>query len=48
VWSWILVGVLYAIGIGFFHLLGGIGAAASAIERWGATSSAKRRRKLGV
>ena len=37
--TWIIIAVGYAIGMGLFHLLGGIGAAGRAIERWGATSS---------
>jgi hypothetical protein len=43
-WGWIWVVVLYVLGIGFFHWLGGIGAAADAIQRWG-HSTAKRRRR---
>ena len=42
-WSWIVVGVLYASGILFFQLLGGLGAAATAIQRWGRSSSERRR-----
>ena len=33
-WSWILVGVLYALGVGFFRLLGGVAAAGDAMRRW--------------
>jgi len=36
--SWIIVGVLYALGAGFFRLLGGLGAAGDAIQRWGRES----------
>jgi hypothetical protein len=41
-WEWIWIGVLYALGMGFFHWLGGIGSAADAIRRWGRASSAHR------
>jgi hypothetical protein len=41
--SWIVVGVLYASGILFFQLLGGLAAAATAIQRWGRSSSERRR-----
>jgi hypothetical protein len=34
-WSWLWIAVLYVLGIGFFRWLGGIGAAATAIQRWG-------------
>jgi len=43
-WSWIGIGVLYVLGMGFFRWLGGIAAAADAIQRWGTTSAARRRR----
>jgi hypothetical protein len=42
--EWIVVGVLYAVGMGFFHLVGGIDAAAEAFRRWGAASAARRAR----
>jgi hypothetical protein len=34
-WTWIWIALLYVVGMGFFYWLGGIGAAAKAIERWG-------------
>jgi hypothetical protein len=37
-WSWLLIGVLFVLGMGLFHWLGGIGAAARAIRRWGRSS----------
>jgi hypothetical protein len=45
-WSWIVVGVLYAAGMLFFQLLGGLGAAAAAIQRWGRSSSERRRGEI--
>jgi hypothetical protein len=33
-WSWIVVLVLYAVGMGLFHVLGGLRAAGEAIESW--------------
>ena len=37
--DWIVIGVLYAFGIGVFRILGGLGAAGEAIRRWGAFSA---------
>jgi hypothetical protein len=43
--SWIVVVILYVIGMGFFSLLGGIGAAGEALRGWGrAMSTAETRR----
>jgi hypothetical protein len=42
-WAWILIAALYVLGIGFFRWLGGIGAAADAIQRWGQTTAERRR-----
>ena len=38
-WSWIVVVVLYVLGIGFFHIIGGLGAAAETLKQWGRVSS---------
>jgi hypothetical protein len=43
-WGWLLTGFLYVLGIGFFRWLGGIGAAADALERWGRATAERRRR----
>ena len=43
-WEWILIAVLYVLGIGFFRWLGGVGAAADAIQRWGHVTAERRRR----
>jgi len=43
-WGWVVACTLYVLGMGFFRWLGGIGAAASAIQRWG-HSVGERRRK---
>jgi hypothetical protein len=42
--SWIVVIVLYLFGMGFFYLLGGLGGAADALERWGSSCSSIRGR----
>jgi len=42
-WSWVVIAVLYVLGIGFFRWLGGIGAAADAIQRWGHSAGVRRR-----
>ena len=43
-WSWLVIAGLYVAGMGFFHWLGGLGAAADAFQRWGHTVGARRRR----
>ncbi len=40
--DWIVVGVLYVLGIGIFRLFGGISAAGEALQRWGRSSSSAR------
>jgi hypothetical protein len=47
-WEWVVIGVLYAVGMGFFHLLGGLAAAGRAIERWGHAHSTKKAKELGL
>jgi hypothetical protein len=42
-WSWIVTGVLYAIGIGTFRLVGGMGSAMEALRDWGRASAERRR-----
>jgi hypothetical protein len=46
--EWIVIGVLYAFGLLFFQLLGGISAAGRAIERWGHESSVRRLERSGL
>jgi hypothetical protein len=43
-WDWLLIIVLYVLGMGAFRWLGGVGAAADAIQRWGHTTAERRRR----
>ena len=43
-WEWIATVLLYVLGIGFFHWLGGIGAAADAMKLWGRAAAERRRR----
>jgi hypothetical protein len=43
-WSWLGIAVLYVLGMGLFRWLGGIGAAAGAIQRWGHVVGERRRR----
>jgi hypothetical protein len=45
--EWIVIGVLYACGLLFFQLLGGIAAAGRAIERWGRESSIRHLERSG-
>jgi hypothetical protein len=44
--GWIVAWILYVLGIGFFRLLGGIGAAGEALRRWGESTAARRRSSL--
>ena len=46
--EWLVIGVLYAFGLLFFQLLGGIGAAGRAIERWGRESSIRSLERSGL
>jgi len=41
--GWIVVGILYVLGMSFFRLIGGIGSAGEAFRRWGASTAARRR-----
>jgi hypothetical protein len=42
--EWIVIAVLYALGMGVFHLLGGLSAAADAFRDWGARAARDRAR----
>jgi hypothetical protein len=42
-WNWILIAALYALGMGFFSLIGGLRAAGDAFRRWGESSSRRER-----
>ncbi|HZT16049.1 MAG TPA: hypothetical protein VFA19_08880 [Gaiellaceae bacterium] len=44
-WGWLWVAALYVAGMGLFRWLGGIGAAADAIRRWGHASGERHRRR---
>ena len=43
-WGWIWIIALYVLSIGLFRWLGGIGAAANAIQRWGHATAERKRR----
>lgn len=45
-WEWILIVGLYALGMGLFHIFGGLRAAGEAIENWGRASSARHEEQL--
>ncbi len=40
--DWILIAFLYALVLAFFRFLGGLGAAADGLRRWGKASSSIR------
>jgi hypothetical protein len=44
--EWIVIIGLYALGMGLFHLLGGLGAAGEAFQKWGAATARKRAERL--
>jgi hypothetical protein len=41
--DWIVIGVLYLAGIGFFRWIGGLDSAGDGLRRWGATYAERRR-----
>ncbi len=43
-WRWVIIGLLYLIGMGFFRQLGGIRAAGETFQRWGKAASTLRNR----
>jgi hypothetical protein len=47
-WDWVIVGALYAVGVGLFRLLGGFAAAGRAIQQWGRAESIRRAKRLGL
>jgi hypothetical protein len=44
--DWIIIGVLYILGMGFFRLIGGFASASDAIQDWARSSSEKRRHRI--
>jgi hypothetical protein len=40
--TWIGIAVLYLLGMGLFHWLGGISAAGDALSRWGRATAERR------
>ena len=42
-WSWFVIGLLYVVGIGAFHILGGMSSAMDALRDWGRAMSADGR-----
>ena len=45
-WSWVWIVAVYLLSISLFRWLGGIGAAADAIQRWGHAVGERRRRPI--
>jgi hypothetical protein len=45
-WEWIWIVAIYLLSISLFRWLGGIGAAADAIQRWGHSVVERRRRSI--
>jgi hypothetical protein len=46
--EWIVIGVLYVLGMAFFHVLGGLASAGEAFRRWGEVSAERYRRRKGL
>jgi hypothetical protein len=42
--QWLIIGLLYALGFGFFGLIGGLGSAGEAFRSWGESAAARRGR----
>ena len=47
-WTWIVLAAGYVVVLFFFHILGGIGAAANAIQTWGRRSSERAVERSGA
>jgi hypothetical protein len=47
-WGWIGIAALYVLGMGLFHWLGGLGAAAEGIRSWGRATAERRRGTHGI
>jgi hypothetical protein len=45
-WGWVWIVVLYLVSIGLLRWLGGVSAAADAIQRWGHAAAERRRRSI--
>jgi hypothetical protein len=45
-WGWVWIIALYLLSISLFRWLGGIGAAADAIQRWGHAVGERRRQSI--
>ena len=45
-WSWIVIIVLYLLGMGFFALIGGVAGAADALAEWGSQERVRTRPPL--
>jgi hypothetical protein len=45
-WSWVVIVLLYAVGLSFFQLLGGFTSAAQGLQRWGRWSGERQRRRI--
>jgi hypothetical protein len=44
--DWILIAILYLFAIGFFRLIGGLGAAEDGLRRWGAAYGERQRHRF--
>jgi hypothetical protein len=43
--DWILIAVLYVLGIAFFRLIGGLDSAADGLKKWGGAYAARQRER---
>lgn len=41
--DWIVIGVLYVAGIGFFRFIGGLDSAADGLKKWGGAYAERQR-----
>jgi hypothetical protein len=42
--QWLIIGLLYFLGFGFFGLIGGLSSAGDAFRSWGESAAARRGR----
>jgi hypothetical protein len=45
-WSWIVIALLYGVGLFMFQLLGGFASAAEGIQRWGRWNGERHRESI--
>jgi len=47
-WQWVVVALLYLVGICFFRLVGGVNSAGEALRRWGEATARRKRKSVST